>query len=114
MVGAATIIAYFLVIHPKGNAPVVDIVLAFSFALFFIAGGILVFLKNTLAIYLLIAACIFYAIAGLYNPIRLYGFEGIYRVNPQFYFSLCLRCILAFVVFVVMRRQGIAHARAST
>ena len=82
-----------------------DILFAFTFATLFLAGGILAIFRNNAAIYALILACIFYAIAGLYNPIRLYGLEGLTIINPVFYFGLVLRSTVVAVLVLVMLKQ---------
>ena len=108
-VGLVTVVGYFLVIQPTGGAPLVDVILALSFAALFIVGGMLVLLKNHKGMYPLIAACVLYGVAGLYNPIVLYGHSALEYIHPQFYLSLTGRCILVAMVFLAIHKQGISE-----
>ena len=114
LVGAITIVAYFWVLYPKGNTPAIDIVLVFTFAILFMAGGLLAIFKQTVSIYLLIAACLFYVVAGLYNPISLYGYESLYKIDTQFYIGVLWRSVLVGCLVAVILKQRVDHVRAGT
>ncbi len=112
--GAITIVGYFMVIMPNGNALLLDVILSFSFALLFIAGGILAIQRKFVAIPALALSCIIYLVAGLYHPIIEFGISSVTSINSQFYYSLMFRLSATVALFVIIQKQVGSHAQENT
>ncbi|MCP3849329.1 MAG: hypothetical protein GY694_03680 [Gammaproteobacteria bacterium] len=109
-----TVIGYILVIHPNQEAPVVDVIFAFIFSLSFIAGGLLTLGNKYYGIYFIFTACIFYLIAGIYNPIRIYGVAGLGEIFTQFYFSFIFKVAVSVLLFYTLRRLRVNNEPKNT
>ena len=112
--GSMTFVGYFLIIEPQDSARTLDIILSFTFAALYIAGGISALFAKAIAIPILALSCLVYAVAGLYHPIRVFGLSSVFDINPQFYFSLLFRCSVAALLFAILRRQNNSYVQSST
>ena len=112
--GAMTFAGYFVVILPNGGSPVHDIVLALGFASLFVVGGIMALVNKYTGAWLVVLASLIYMVAGLYNPIRLHGIEGIAYIQSEFFANSAMRCVIAAALVLIMHKRKLANVRAST
>lgn len=102
--GLVTFYGYFTIIKQNFSPTLLDLIFSFLFAGLFIVGGVLAILKIPAAIHVLITSCIFYLLAGLYQPIQIHGLSTFTLINPQFYFSLAVRCSLVAGIYFIFKR----------
>jgi hypothetical protein len=104
--GLKTFVGYWLVLEPR--EALIDplaIALNFSFAGLGILGGVLAILNKKNAAIALVLACVLYAVAALYQPVKYLGLSAINSLHHDTYISFAVRCILAAVIILILYKS---------